>query len=237
MPRSETRLPAIADLVFAASALAVAGCGTGGTFETVEIGKGHSVVMSADKRAVVVLTGVAGDGGAGRTVVCAEPQPDALRAIAHELAARAEATGGPAGGGEARAQGELSAAAREAIASLGSRTPTVQLMRDTLYRACEGVMNGILKEQHVEFVASRIDNVMIGLHAIDGLTGMAAAPTVAIGTLNAARTTESGTTAEGANVTIQIQGQARQAPAGADLAKIAEEVRKIVEIVILERAN
>lgn len=115
-----------------------------------------------------------------RTVVCAEPQPDAVRAVAKEIAA-AFKTGTPASAGAATVDAGLSAGMRDAVASLAIRTPTVQLMRDALYRACEGIINGVLDRSHVQFIASRLDNVMIGLHAIDGLTDRRAAPAVAVG--------------------------------------------------------
>jgi hypothetical protein len=115
-----------------------------------------------------------------RTVVCAEPQPDAIRAVARELAAAIKAEA-PATAGAAKADAGVSLGAREAVASLAIRTPTVQLMRDALYRACEGIINGVLDRSHVQFIASRLDNIMIGLHAIDGLTDRRAAPAVAIG--------------------------------------------------------
>jgi hypothetical protein len=140
--------------------------------------------------------------------VCAEPSPDAIRAVARELslalqasAPVAEAAGAPA----VQAQAAASAAARSAIASIAQRTPTIQLMRDMLYRVCEGVMNGVLDRSLAQFVTSQIDDLVIGLHAIDGLTGM---PGAAAGAVSAAAANEAtatvGETAEGKTPSVTL---------------------------------
>jgi hypothetical protein len=79
-----------------------------------------------------------------RQVVCTEPSPDSLSALATELAAKAKASGGAVVGGGADGGAELSfeRSVTETVKALGERTQTIQLMRDTLFRACEGYANG-----------------------------------------------------------------------------------------------
>jgi hypothetical protein len=150
------------------AATAVAGCETGGVIASRPIPESSALILSADNRAIIV----SGPRETGVPITCAEPQPDAIRAVAQELAAALTAKGVLQGAPGAEASAGVSAAAREAVAELGRRTPTIQLMRDALYRACEAVMNGVFDTSHVPLIATRIDNVMIGLHAIDGLTSL-----------------------------------------------------------------
>jgi hypothetical protein len=231
-------------------ALMAAGCSSiGGTYSSFDVNDGSGAILSADKRAILVWENVKVQNGAeepiSRNVVaCAEPQPDAMRAVAQELSAAIKATvnaQGPAAGvagANGTGSAALSSAASEAVASLGKRTPTVQLMRDALYRTCEGVANGVLGTQHVQLIASRIDNLMLGLHAIDGLTGMHATPATAIGTVVGAGTSgkaaETGTetTTVPLNVNLKIESPTAASP---NLETISAEVRKIVAISLLDR--
>ncbi len=183
------------------------------------------MILSADLRGILVLE------RGGETIVCAEPQPDAVRAVAEQFATSLEV---PIAA-ERTVGAELSRATQEAVASIGIRTPTIQLMRDLLYRACEAVMNGAIRngddgEDKLWEVARAVDNMTIALHAIDGLTGMGRAPAVTIGTVNAGNATaeENSATTEGVEFTMSIEsGQTRTALTGEDLAAIAREVRII----------
>jgi len=128
-----------------------------------------------------------------RRIVCAEPSPEAIRAIAEQVGASVRIpTTGTASGPTAGAA--FGASQQAAVASIALRTPTIVLLRDALYRVCEGLINGVLDRTHVAFVASRIDDIMFGLHAIDGLTNM---PVAAGGSA----------TAQVGQVTVQEGGQ------------------------------
>jgi hypothetical protein len=105
--------------------------------------------------------------------ICAEPSPDALSAIAASGALEAQVAG--QGGGAA------SAGLNEAVAAIGLRTQTIQLLRDGLYRACEAYLNGAIDEFGYALLLNKYDETMISLVAIDGLTGMRPAAQVAIG--------------------------------------------------------
>jgi hypothetical protein len=130
---------------------------------------------SLDAKQRVVLSLAPDDAGGGRTgrYVCAEPSPDALSAIAASGALEAQVAG--QGGGAA------SASLNEAVASIGLRTQTIQLLRDGLYRACEAYLNGAINEFGYALLLNKYDDSMISLVAIDGLTGMRPAAQVAIG--------------------------------------------------------
>lgn len=260
------RLPAASLL-----ALIAAGCSSiGGTYESFDVNDGSGAILSADKRAILVWKDVAVQHGNGKPdqrkiVACPEPQPDAIRAVAEQLSGaikakvKAETQDSGGAGAEGEGSAELAKAASEAVAELGKRTPTVQLLRDALYRSCEGVANGVLGTQHVEFIASRIDNLMLGLHAIDGLTGMYGGPAVSVGTLiresatpkDGANTPKDGTPKDGAtgqpkpaeapqslalrphDVKVGIEPDPSKSTASA---AVAAEVRKIVAISLFDRS-
>jgi hypothetical protein len=95
-------------------------------------------------------------------IVCAEPSPDTMSAIA--AAARAA-------GGNGEVQANLSYAVSQSAASIGIRTPTIQLLRDGLYRACEGYLNGVLNKTAYEIILRNYDRIMVALLAIDAAGG------------------------------------------------------------------
>ncbi len=51
----------------------------------------------------------------------------------------------------------------EAMAQLGQRLATIQLLRDGLYRACEAYANGALDKSSYSMILSRFDDTMITL--------------------------------------------------------------------------
>jgi hypothetical protein len=53
-------------------------------------------------------------------------------------------------------------------------------MRDGYYRLCEGLMNGVIAQDEYRRVLATIDSAMAVYMAIDGISGMRAAPAVAI---------------------------------------------------------
>lgn len=94
-------------------------------------------------------------------VICAEPSPDAMVGIAAALGLDVPFRGGSVG-----FEGKLA----EAVSQMGTRTQTIQLLRDGLYRACEAYLNGVLDETDYETVLRHYDSTMIMLVTIDGLT-------------------------------------------------------------------
>lgn len=104
-----------------------------------------------------------------RTVVCAEPSPDAVSALTARLSGSASLSQGASGqnAGEARAAFERSVA--EAVSNIGERTQVIQLMRDTLYRACEAYGNGALDTFGYALILGQIDILMVQILGIDTL--------------------------------------------------------------------
>jgi hypothetical protein len=115
--------------------------------------------------------------------VCAEPSPDALSAYAAEIAAEANVPG------EAAVQ--LAAAMQESSSYVGLRTQSIQLLRDSLYRLCEGYMNGALDKPQYEILVRRYQKYMVALLGIEQLTGAMRAPTVTINTEGSAEAARS----------------------------------------------
>jgi hypothetical protein len=95
-------------------------------------------------------------------VVCAEPSPDAMMALA-----ASGTLSGIFGSGE-EIQGQ--AAFSQAIGELGERTPVVQLLRDSLYRSCEAYMNGLLDEEDYTDILAFFDIYSATLLGMESLT-------------------------------------------------------------------
>ncbi|MEO1642345.1 MAG: hypothetical protein AAFR74_03345 [Pseudomonadota bacterium] len=97
----------------------------------------------------------------GNRVVCAEPAPDALSAIAAQSGVSVSQLNDAVS-----AEGALS----EVAANIGVRTQTIQTLRDGFYRVCEAYMNGLSDEQYA-IMLRRFQTNMIALLAIEQLTG------------------------------------------------------------------
>lgn len=98
----------------------------------------------------------------GFGVVCAEPSPDALSAFASSL-----------GGGVALPQygsASIAQALTESAASIGLRTQSITLMRDSLYRICEAYYNRALNKVMVMQLLGRAQDLTLGILAIEQLT-------------------------------------------------------------------
>lgn len=135
--------------------------------------------------------------------ICAEPSPDALTALSTAAAANAEAAGKALSG---------SFSSQEGAASIGLRTQTIQILRDAMYRLCEGYASGALDNIAFSRLQRRYQNIMMGLLAIEQITGTVVAKQVII----------SGSAAASAARTLaEIQAQlndAVSARSGADAA-------------------
>lgn len=125
-------------------------------------GKGLSpagVFIDAEQRAV--LSNRRGKDVDDIRVVCAEPAPDALSAIAAQAGVSVSDISNAVS-----AEGGVS----EAAANIGLRTQTIQTLRDGFYRVCEAYMNGLSEEQYA-IMLRRFQTNMIALLAIEQLTG------------------------------------------------------------------
>lgn len=183
----------------------LSGCGNLNSihhFLTVDEGTG--ALVDIKQRAVLVSRKkIETTGNAGQTyppqmqtIVCAEPSPDALSAYAAELAAE--------GGIPGKVTAKLAGATQESAAFVGLRTQSIQLLRDSLYRLCEGYMSGALDKYQYDTLMRRYQRYMIALLGIEQLTGAMRAP----------------------SVTIQTQGKA---VAAGEIADLRKEIEKIDE--------
>jgi len=176
---------AIAVVVLAA---ALGGCST----QTIKVEGGNTILTDATKRLIVIEAGPHG------RIVCAEPSPDAVASAALQAAAKANVP-------QANVNAELSASYARAVASIGLRTASIQILRDLGYRACEGVVNGVITKATYKHLVSHLGDTTLPLIAIEGLTQMHPAPLVAVSPSGSASTSTTGTSATTGPTTITIQ--------------------------------
>lgn len=157
-----------AGVVSALSALPLMGC-SNHIFEKFDIDRGGSLSVDAKQR-VVLVTHKGGKTG-DRTIVCAEPSPDALTTLAAASAKADGAFSNTNGAAQTNASIALSVASSEAAASIAKRTQTIQLLRDGLYRACEAYMNGAIDQHQYNVILTNIDKLMITTLGLETITG------------------------------------------------------------------
>jgi hypothetical protein len=152
-------------------------------FRSFDLDGGDSLSVDAKQRLVFVTErgGKRGD----KRVVCAEPSPDALSAIATAGSAAIAFPQVLPGGQTGQASGKGGFTQNEAAGSIGLRTQAIQLLRDSLYRACEAYMNGVIDRAEYSFILMNIDRVMISIVGIDAIGGTPVGPSL---TLNATAT-------------------------------------------------
>ena len=154
-------------LLLTGCALALSACASIGNLAAVNkketIGSGFNskspagVFIDAEQRAVLSNRRADED----LRVVCAEPAPDALSAIAAQAGVSVSDISNAVS-----AEGGVS----EAAANIGLRTQTIQTLRDGFYRVCEAYMNGLSQEQY-SIMLRRFQTNMIALLAIEQLPG------------------------------------------------------------------
>ncbi|NMG32527.1 hypothetical protein [Aromatoleum evansii] len=154
-------------VLLASCALTLTGCAQFTTaFRTYD---GTQSVMVDVKQRAIISTNIG-----NRTVICAEPSPDAMAAYALEVAGQIKTPQDLVGKG--------SLASQESAATVGLRTQSIQLLRDSLYRLCEAYANGAIPEHRFDLLARRYQKNMVALLAIEQLTGTVKAPPVTINT-------------------------------------------------------
>lgn len=158
---------------FAICAITVlAGCANQNSIHhTFKPDEGTSISIDAKQRAIYTVTKRFGDGTEWKAI-CAEPSPDALAALSASLGVDA-ATAGKALG--------AAFASQEGAASIGLRTQTITILRDAMYRLCEGYASGALDDIAYARLQRRYQAIVTGLLAIEQLTGAVVASQVSIG--------------------------------------------------------
>lgn len=151
----------IRTIFFSTTMLAFVGCSST-IHEQFSIDERPATSLSLDAKQRLFVVTDKGGRNKDQRVICAEPSPDALVGIAASGALEASM------GSEGSAK--LAASMAEAIGELGDRTPTIQLLRDGLYRACEAYMNGIYTNDEYKEILYGYDDLVVTLLAIEGLT-------------------------------------------------------------------
>lgn len=152
-------------LIFATCAL-TSGCANLTTYNRLryDVARiGETTFIDAKQRAVFAIPHDNGN-GAWETRICAEPSPDALSALA------ASGSGGLSFAQKASIQAAY--VVSETASSIGLRTQSIQLMRDAMFRMCEGVASGTLTSFQFETLYRRFQNSMVTILAIEQLTGV-----------------------------------------------------------------
>ena len=125
---------------------------------TEKLDKGTTVITDAKQR-IVTNTKAGGPDGLNRPdrIVCAEPSPDVAQALSDAISAglKVEVAGQGSGAGT------FGRSSAEAVAQLGERLGTIQLLRDGLYRACEAYANGAISNTSYSMILGRYDDVMV----------------------------------------------------------------------------
>jgi hypothetical protein len=104
--------------------------------------------------------------------ICAEPSPDALSAFANSLGAGVSVP--------QQGAGSLALALQESAGSIGLRTQSIQLLRDSLYRTCEAYYSRAINSAQLMELHMRFQDVMVGILAIEQLTGATVAKQVGL---------------------------------------------------------
>lgn len=126
------------------------------------LGSNQAILIDAKQRAIF-----------GReTRVCAEPSPDALSALAASQGLNVATPEGTTVG--------QSLTVAETAAAIGLRTQSIQLMRDHMYRVCEAYLSAAIDEFTYRLLHRRFQTTMVGILAIEQLTGAMRPPAVVL---------------------------------------------------------
>lgn len=148
-------------------AFSLVGCGTTYSLKSFSPMEGQPNVAFIDIKQRAILSGkrVRANGVEPEIVMCAEPSPDALSSLTTELAADAKY--------KDIVTSTLSFSQQEAASFVGLRTQTIQLLRDGMYRLCEGYLTGALSQADFAWLSRRYQRNMVALLTIEQLTRVA----------------------------------------------------------------
>ncbi len=171
--------------VFTLGMLLLAGCSST-IHERFSIDSPTATSLSLDAKQRLFVVTDKGGADHQQHVACAEPSPDSVVGVA--------ASGALEGSFKTEASAKIAGSMAEAIGELGQRTPTIQLLRDGLYRACEAYMNGIYTTVEYQQILRGYDDFVVTLLAVEGLTQR---PQLAKTLVQAQTEARTGTTSEG----------------------------------------
>ncbi|MDP1700639.1 MAG: hypothetical protein Q8L53_06740 [Aestuariivirga sp.] len=157
---------------FASLSLVLAACSGSTIHKRSSLGDIQTLSLDAKQRLVIT-----GHNEYGKSIVCAEPSPDALVAQAAVLSASGRYAGPQ---GSPSAGGNVGVGLQESAASIGYRTQSIQILRDGYYRLCESYLNGAIKEDEYRKVVSNLDTFIVVALAVDGLGNSKSATNVGL---------------------------------------------------------
>ncbi len=107
-------------------------------------------------------------------IICTEPSPDAISVLSSAFSGGAGANITRPDSTAIAAQLHLAMSRVESGGYVGLRTQTIQLLRDGMYRLCEGYAAGALSAGDFKKLQRRYQSVMLALLAIEQITGAVA---------------------------------------------------------------
>ena len=151
--------------------------------------------------------------------LCIEAAPDVFSAFATSAAAQVAVKAAEKSG-----EGRFSLASSENAATI-SRTQTINMLREAMFRTCERYLNGAIDKNELIVQAARDQRVMVSILAIEQLTGVYMPATTALLTQSTASL--GGPTAE----TLKLVADAKEAAdtATEDAKKAEEDAKKAEE--------
>jgi len=156
---ASTTRKAIATLTLGALLASTAGCTefwTSTVTRKNNIQSGDVLLTTADLRQTTRTR------SAGAVITCAEPSPDVAKIAAAAMDTSASGSAQSVGNAVSPELAlSLAASRSEALAQLGQRLATVQLLRDGMFRACEAFANGAIDSTAYSSILSRYDKLMI----------------------------------------------------------------------------
>ena len=131
--------------------------------------RGTSALIDAKQRTIIAAS------RSNDVIVCAEPSPDALSAVSSSFAGSTSVS--------AQSSPEVALAMALALNEAAGqlrRARTVQLLRDSLFRACEAYMNEAMDQIDYTRIANKYADATVTLLAIEQLTSPDTGPATVI---------------------------------------------------------
>ena len=139
--------------------------------------------LSIDAKQRIVTNTATGGPDHNQRVICAEPSPDVFIAVDTGTDVDANVSGIPSTPAKIDIAGKLNRAINESSAGLTNRTQAIQLLRDSLYRACEAYSNGAIGSDEYRRILVSYDDVLVVLVALSAVNApdQVALPTLGTG--------------------------------------------------------
>lgn len=156
--------------------LAASGCGAefNSIYRQRDIGN-QALLISQDakQRAILRVQRPVSRYGQTQWVTCVEPPPDFASVLAAAASGTFSSPSGVAAG--------LTGSSAESGGTIGLRTQSIQLLRDSAYRICEGFANGAVSDLDYAQLLRRNQVMLTAVLAIEQLTGAVTGPALAVG--------------------------------------------------------